>query len=63
MNLVRRRGPRFGARFALALCLVTSAGPPARADVACDLRVGPAAVFPRIPVCAYSGAWQDSSLI
>jgi len=62
MSLLRRGGPRFGACFALALFLASAAGFPAAADVACDLR-GPAAVFPHIPVCVYSGAWQDSSLI
>jgi hypothetical protein len=29
----------------------------------CDLAAGPAATFPRIPLCAFAGAYRDSSLI
>lgn len=51
---------------ALGLCLFVVPGPrPANSQTGtpCDLAAGPAAVFPRIPLCAFSGAYQDSSLI
>jgi hypothetical protein len=46
---------------ALALALVAGAGAPAQAQVQC----WPTATlpFPRIDLCAFPGAWQDSTLI
>lgn len=58
-------GPRRGVRLAVGLCLFVLSGmQPARSQslIPCDF-TGPAAVFPRIPLCAFAGAYQDSSLL
>ncbi len=59
------RTRRHGIWIALGLlaCLLAPSGQAgAQSLVPCDL-YGPAAVFPRIPVCAFPGAYRDSSLI
>lgn len=51
---------------ALGVFFLMSPGPrPALSQTLtpCDLAAGPAATFPRIPLCAFTGAYQDSSLI
>ena len=67
MNHSRRGGPRGGARIALGLLFLLLSGErPAASQTgtaSCDLAAGPAATFPRIPLCAFPGAYQDSSLL
>src|SRR5262249_53567450 len=60
-----RGGPRVGGRLAVVVITLALSRPlPAAAQSAtpCDL-TGPAAQFPRIPNCAFVGAYQDSSLV
>lgn len=68
MSDISQRGPRYGARVAFGLSLflfVAAAMHSATAQnstTPCDF-TGPAAVFPRIPLCAFAGAYRDSSLL
>lgn len=63
----RRGGPTTGARLvliSLLFLLVGSAPALSQAPIHCDLTNLPdsATAFPRIPLCAFPGAWRDSSL-
>ena len=61
IHAIARRGFRVIA-LAGALVLGAAGHPAANPLVPCDL-TGPRPVFPHIPICAFPGAWRDSSLV
>jgi len=62
MTFEPRGGLRTGARLVLGLFFSVVVPHLAHAQEPCDL-TGPAAVFPRIPLCAFAGAYRDSSIV
>ena len=53
---------RLGGLLVAALLLGTGGASHAQSVTPCDL-YGPAPAFPKIPVCAFTGAYRDSSLV